>query len=150
MKNITVALGADHGGFNLKEAIKKHFNKINVKYIDCGTYDESSVDYPEFAKKVAHSILAGETGIGILCCGTGIGISIAANKFSGIRAAVCESKFCAEMARRHNNANILCLGGRVISEDDALELVEIFISTPFDAGRHQKRLDMIAQIEKEN
>ena len=142
-----IALGADHGGFEIKESIRNFFDKTGIKYIDFGTYDTKSVDYPEFAKKVAASVNSNESRLGILCCGTGIGISIAANKIHGIRAAVCTNEFCAEMARRHNNANILCLGGRVIDSDTAIKLSEIFLNTPFDGGRHQKRIDQISQIE---
>lgn len=150
MTEFVVALGADHGGFELKEAIKDYLYKQNIEYIDFGTSSTESVDYPDYAGKVANSIISHEASMGILCCGTGIGISIAANKFPGIRAAVCNSEFCAEMARRHNNANILCLGGRVITKETAVNLTKIFLNTPFDAGRHQVRLDQIAQIELEN
>lgn len=150
MSDNVIALGADHGGFLLKEAIKNYLDKKNIKYIDFGTDSSQSVDYPIYAKKVVNSIKNNESTLGILCCGTGIGISIAANKFSGIRAAVCNSEFCAEMSRRHNNANILCLGGRVISEEEAVAFSKIFINTPFDSGRHEKRLEQIKQIEMEN
>lgn len=147
----TIALGADHGGFLIKEEIKNHLLKNNFKVIDCGTDNDSvSVDYPIFAEKVSKSILKEEAQFGILCCGTGIGMSIAANKFHGIRAAVCENEFCCEMTRRHNDANILCLGGRVINRDTALKLVDIFLNTPFDGGRHQARLDMIRKFESQN
>lgn len=147
MNSNIIALGADHGGFVLKEYIKKYLSNQNTKYIDFGTNDTSSADYPIYAKDVSLSILEGKSNLGILCCGTGIGMSIAANKFLGIRAAVCNSKICAEMARRHNNANILCLGGRLISENEALSIVQTFINTPFDGGRHQKRLNLIHQFE---
>lgn len=150
MSDNVIALGADHGGFLLKEAIKIYLNSKNIKYIDFGTNSSQSVDYPIYAKKVVNSIKNNESTLGILCCGTGIGISIAANKFSGIRAAVCNSEFCAEMSRRHNNANILCLGGRVISEEEAVAFSKIFINTQFDSGRHEKRLEQIKQIEMEN
>jgi len=146
-----VALGADHGGFLIKEEIKNHLLKNNFKVIDCGTDNNSvSVDYPIFAEKVSKSILKKEAQFGILCCGTGIGMSIAANKFSSIRAAVCENEFCCEMTRRHNDANILCLGGRVIDKNKAVNLVDIFLNTPFDGGRHQIRLDLIKKFEMQN
>lgn len=144
-----IALGSDHGGYKLKEAIKKHLDKLGVEYKDFGTNSEESVDYPVYAKKVANSIISGECKRGILCCGTGIGISIAANKVKGIRAAVCTTEFTAEMCRRHNDANILCLGGRVISQEKALQLVEIYLNTPFEGGRHEKRIAGIAEIENE-
>ncbi len=145
-----IALGADHGGFLIKEEIKNHLLKNNFKVIDFGTDNDTvSVDYPIFAEKVSKAILKEQARFGILCCGTGIGMSIAANKFSGIRAAVCESEFCCEMTRKHNDANVLCLGGRVIDEDTALKLVDIFLNTQFDGGRHQKRLDLIKKIESE-
>ena len=147
----TIALGADHGGFLIKEEIKKYLLKNNYKVIDCGTDNDSvSVDYPIFAEKVSKAVLKEEAQFGILCCGTGIGMSIAANKFHGIRAAVCENEFCCEMTRRHNNSNILCLGGRVINKDTAIKLADIFLNTPFDGGRHQTRLDMIKKLESQN
>lgn len=143
-----IALGSDHGGFMLKESIKAYLNKEKIPFKDFGTFSEESVDYPLFAEKVAKSIQSGESTMGILCCGTGIGISIAANKFRGIRAALCTNEFCAEMSRRHNNANILCLGGRVISEDTSKKLVKIFLETPFDGGRHEKRINQIKKFEE--
>lgn len=147
----TIALGADHGGFLIKEEIKKYLLKNNFKVIDCGTDNDSvSVDYPIFAEKVSKAVLKKEAQFGVLCCGTGIGMSIAANKFHGIRAAVCENEFCCEMTRRHNNSNILCLGGRVINKDTAIKLADIFLNTPFDGGRHQIRLDMIKKLETQN
>lgn len=143
-----IALGADHGGFLLKEAVKKYLDSQKIEYKDFGTFDEKSVDYAPIAAKVAHCIINGEAEKGILCCGTGIGISIAANKVKGIRAAVCTNEFCAEMTRRHNNANILCMGGRVIDEEKAVALTKIYLETPFDGGRHQRRIDQIAEIER--
>ncbi len=143
-----IALGADHGGVLLKEAIKKYLDSEKIAYQDFGTFDETSIDYAPIASKVAHSIINGEFERGILCCGTGIGMSIAANKVKGIRAAVCANEFCAEMTRRHNNANILCLGGRVINEEQAVSFAKIFIETPFEGGRHQRRVDEIAAIER--
>lgn len=149
MKKSIVALGSDHGGFLLKEAIKSYFIKNDIEFIDFGTSSESSVDYPNYALAVSKEIIKGNCSCGILCCGTGIGISIAANKVPGIRAALCTNEFCAEMARRHNDANILCLGGRVINEKTAVLLSEIFLKTPFDGGRHEKRLEQIRKIENE-
>lgn len=145
-----IALGCDHGGFAIKEAVKKYLEESKIEYTDYGTYSEESVDYPVYAKKVADAVASGECEKGILCCGTGIGISIAANKVNGIRAAVVTNEFCAEMTRRHNDANILAMGGRVISEEQAVKFAKIFLETPFDGDRHVKRVNMITEIEKEN
>ena len=142
-----IALGADHGGYGLKEAIKKYLDEQHIAYEDFGTYSEESVDYGPIAAKVGHCVADGKAEKGILCCGTGIGISMAANKVKGIRAAVVTNEFCAEMTRRHNDANILCMGGRVITEEMAVKLSKIFLETPFDGGRHAKRIDHITQIE---
>lgn len=143
-----IVLGADHGGVKLKEAIKKYLDEQKIVYQDFGTFDENSVDYAPIASKVANAIVDGQAEQGFLCCGTGIGMSIAANKVKGIRASVCSDPFSAEMTRRHNNANILCLGGRVIDEGKAVELAKIFLNTPFEGGRHQRRLDQVAAIER--
>lgn len=145
-----IAIGCDHGGYNIKEAIKKYLDENNIEYKDFGTDSEESVDYPIYAKKVANAVASGEYEKGILCCGTGIGISIAANKVKGIRAAVVTNEFCAEMVRRHNNANIITMGGRVISEEEAVKFTKIFLETPFDGGRHAQRVDLITEIENEN
>lgn len=142
-----IALGADHGGYELKEAIKKHFDETGVQYIDCGTYSEESVDYAPIAKKTCDKVVSGECERAILCCGTGIGISMAANKVKGIRAACCSNYFGAKYTRLHNDANALCLGGRVIGVGLALELVDVFLNTEFEGGRHQRRIDQIAEIE---
>lgn len=142
-----IALGADHGGYKLKEAIKKYLDEKKIAYKDFGTNSEESVNYAPFALKVGKSIVNGECNKGILCCGTGLGISIAANKIKGIRASVCTNEFCAEMTRRHNDANILCMGGRVITEDMAVKLTDIFLNTPFEGGRHAKRIAQISAIE---
>jgi len=143
-----ISLGADHGGVLLKDAIKKYLDSEKIVYKDYGTFDENAIDYAPIAAQVAHSIINGEADRGILCCGTGIGMSIAANKVTGIRASVCTDAFCTEMTRRHNNANILCLGGRVIDEKQAVEFAKIFIETEFEGGRHQRRIDEIAAIER--
>ncbi len=142
-----IAIGCDHGGFNLKEAIKKYLDEKKVPYKDFGTADCNSVDYPYYAYRVANEISNGNCTKGVLCCGTGIGIAIAANKIKGIRAAVCDDEFTTEMARKHNDANILCLGGRVIDEKKAVLLMDIFLNTSFDGGRHNKRIEQISQIE---
>ena len=142
-----IALGADHGGYCLKEAIIEYLNKNGIEYKDYGCYSEESVDYAVYAKKVADAVKSGEAERGILCCGTGIGISIAANKVKGIRAAVVTNEFCAEMTRRHNDANILAMGGRVISPETAVKLTDIFLNTEFEGGRHERRIEQIAKIE---
>ena len=126
-----IALGCDHGGINLKTAIIKYLEEKNIEYKDYGCYTDDSVDYPIYAYKVATAVSGGEAELGILCCGTGIGISIAANKVKGIRAAVVSNAFGAEMTRRHNNANILCMGGRVTTEEDAVKFADIFLNTPY-------------------
>ena len=147
-----IALGCDHGGFELKQEIKKHLDEQKIPYIDYGCDSLESTDYPIYAKRVAKAILSGECDKGILICGTGIGISITANKFKGIRAALCSDCFSAEATRLHNDANILCLGGRVLGDAFALELVDLFLNTPFEGGRHQTRIDKVHRIEnaKEN
>lgn len=147
MENI-LALACDHGGFALKEEIKKHLDSIGVKYMDLGTDSEKSVNYPDYAAKLCHEIQSGNCYRGILCCGTGIGMSIAANKFDGIRAACATDCFSVRYTRLHNDANVLCLGGRVLGVGLALELVDIFLSTEFEGGRHVDRLNMIKEIEK--
>ncbi|MCI1982170.1 MAG: ribose 5-phosphate isomerase B [Oscillospiraceae bacterium] len=143
-----IALGADHGGYRLKEAIKKYLDSCKIEYRDFGTFDETSVDYAPIAAKAARFVSEGHAEKAILCCGTGIGMSMAANKVRGIRAAVCSNAYCAEITRRHNNANVLCLGGRVIDEKQAVEFTKLFLDTPFDGGRHQRRIDEIAAIER--
>ncbi|MCQ4022428.1 MULTISPECIES: ribose 5-phosphate isomerase B [unclassified Ruminococcus] len=145
-----IAIGCDHGGFAIKEAIKKYLEESEIAYNDFGCYSEESVDYPVYAKKVADAVASGECEKGILCCGTGIGISIAANKVKGIRAAVVTNEFCAEMTRRHNDANIIAMGGRVITEEQAVKFSKIFLETPFDGDRHVRRVQMITDIENEN
>lgn len=145
-----IAIGCDHGGLEIKNAVIEYFKANNIEFCDYGCYTNESVDYPIYAYKVATAITTGEATLGVLCCGTGIGISMAANKVKGIRAAVCTNEFMAEMTRRHNNSNILCMGGRVIDEDTAVKLADIFVNTEFEGDRHTKRVDMITQIEQEN
>ena len=145
-----IALGCDHGGFVIKEALRGYFDENNIAYKDFGTSTQGSVDYPMYAYMVAEAVTNGECEKGILCCGTGIGISMAANKVKGTRAAVCHDEFTTEMTRRHNDANILCLGGRVIDGEKAIALVKIFLNTDFDGGRHSKRVEQISQIETNN
>lgn len=139
-----IALGCDHGGFELKEEVKKFLDDKNIEYIDYGTNSTQSTDYPIYAKKVANAILEKKCDKGILICGTGIGISIAANKFKGIRAALCHDVFSAKATRLHNNSNILAMGGRVIGVGSAMEVVNAFISTEFSNDeRHIRRIDLI-------
>lgn len=143
-----IAIGCDHGGFEHKNAIAEHLKERGFEVTDFGIYENKSVDYPEIALKVANSVASGENTLGILVCGTGIGMSMAANKVNGIRAAAVSDHFSAKYTRLHNNANILCLGGRVIGVGTALELADLFVDTEYEGGRHQKRLDMITEIEK--
>lgn len=145
-----IAIGCDHGGLEHKNAIKQFLTDASFEVADFGIHEPVSVDYPLIAKKVAGAVAAKDCELGILVCGTGIGMSIAANKVNGIRAAACSDHFSAKYTRLHNNANILCLGGRVIGIGTALELVDLFVHTPYEGGRHQRRLDMIQQIEEEN
>lgn len=143
-----IALGCDHAGFELKQAIINHLNERKIEFKDFGTYSTDSVDYAVFAEKAARAVAGGECELGLLFCGTGVGISMAANKVRGIRAACCSDLFSAEMTRRHNNANILCLGGRVVTAEKAIELVDIFLDTPFSGEeRHAKRIDQITDLE---
>lgn len=143
-----IAIGCDHGGFEHKNAIAEHLKERGFEVTDFGIYENRSVDYPEIALKVANSVAAGENTLGILVCGTGIGMSMAANKVNGIRAAAVSDHFSVKYTRLHNNANILCLGGRVIGIGTALELADLFVDTEYEGGRHQKRLQMITDIEK--
>lgn len=143
-----IAIGCDHGGFDHKNAIKEHLIERGFDVSDFGIYEKKSVDYPDIAVKVASSVAEGESTLGILVCGTGIGMSLAANKVKGIRAAACSEHFSAKYTRLHNNSNILCLGGRVIGIGTALELVDLFVDTPFEGGRHQIRIDKITKIEE--
>ena len=143
-----IAISSDHAGFPLKEEIRKHLDDIGVPYVDCGAYDTNSVDYPLQAKKACDLVVSGQCEKAILCCGTGIGISMAANKIRGIRAACCADAYSAKYTRLHNDANALCMGARVIGPGVALELVDLFLTTPFEGGRHQRRVDQIMDLEK--
>lgn len=142
-----IALGCDHGGIEHKNAIKAHLTERGFEVVDFGINENASVDYPDIALPVANSVANGENDFGILVCGTGIGMSLAANKVHGIRAAAVSEHFSAKYTRLHNNSNILCLGGRVIGVGTALELVDLFVDTKFEGGRHQRRIDKITQIE---
>lgn len=138
-----IAIGSDHGGFALKQEILRHLEARGLAYKDFGCYSEESCDYPVYGKAVARAVAAGEYPRGILICGTGIGISVAANKVRGIRCALCGDCFTAEMTRRHNDSNILALGGRVLGPGLALKIVDLFLDTPFDGGRHLRRVEML-------
>ena len=142
-----IAIGCDHGGLEHKNAIKQHLTELGHEVEDFGIYEQVSVDYPDIAVKVCESITNKKNQRGILVCGTGIGMSIAANKVKGIRAAACSEHFSAKFTRLHNDSNILCLGGRVIGVGTAVELAEIFVSTEFEGGRHQNRINKITEIE---
>lgn len=143
-----IALACDHGGFELKEEIKGYLEKNNIDYSDLGVHNEDSVDYPEYGEKAAMAVKDGVCQSAIICCGTGIGISIAANKVPGIRCAVVSDVFSAKMSKAHNNANILSLGGRVVGKGLALEIVEAWIGTSFEGDRHERRVNKINDIEK--
>ena len=140
-------IGSDHGGLELKEDLLKVLASRNLPIKDCGTINGDSVDYPDFAEKVAGAVSRGEAELGILVCGTGIGMSIVANKFPGVRAALATDEFMAQMAKEHNNANILVLGGRVLSVELATKMVNVWLDTAYEGGRHQLRLDKISQVE---
>jgi ribose 5-phosphate isomerase B len=142
-----IALGCDHGGFALMKEIIKSLDERGLEYKNFGTYSEDSCDYPDIAEPVARAVAAGEFDRGILICGTGIGMAIAANKIPGIRAALCSDTFSAEMTRRHNDANILALGARVIGPGLALHILDAFLNTPFEGGRHARRVDMLHRLE---
>lgn len=141
-----IALGSDHGGYELKEHLRRALASADHDLVDLGTYSEDSVDYPDFALAVARRVAAGESEVGVLVCGTGIGVSIAANKVPGIRAALAHDVSTARLAREHNRANILCMGGRLLSASLAEEMVRVWLTSEFEE-RHQSRLDKIAAIE---
>lgn len=141
-----IAIGCDHGGYALKQDIITHLEDRGLDYKDYGCYSDESCDYPVYARLVGQAVAAGECEQGILICGTGLGISMAANKMQGIRAAVCTDCFCAEATRQHNDANVLCLGGRVVGPGLALKIVDTFLDTPFSGDeRHIRRINLIEQ-----
>lgn len=145
-----VGVGCDHGGFDLKESVLQVLREMGIAARDFGTFSRDSVDYPDFARQVALAVRDGQVDLGILICGTGIGISIAANKVRGIRAALCAEPFSARMARQHNNANVLCLGARTIGPGLAQEIVRAFLQAEFEGGRHGRRVEKIAELEAES
>lgn len=143
-----IVVGSDHGGFQLKQEIKQYLDGKGLQYVDVGCPDENSVDYPDIAQAACNKITSGECELGLLFCGTGVGISISANKIKGIRAACCSDCFSAKYTRIHNNANVLCMGGRVISAGLAQMMVEEFLNAEFEGGRHRRRVDKIAALEE--
>ena len=144
-----IYIGADSAGYELKEELKSYISEKGYELIDCGTDSSASCHYPEFASAVAKGVQANlDSSLGILVCGTGIGMSIVANKYDGIRASVCGDTFSARMTRMHNDANVLCLGARVIGAGLAKDIVELFLSSEFEGGRHKVRVDMITDVEK--
>lgn len=144
-----IAIGADHAGYELKEFLEQALAKAGHEVSDLGTHSIESVDYPDFAAAVGRAVASGEADLGILVCGTGIGMSIAANKVRGVRAAHCASPFDALFARRHNDANVLCLGSRVLAPEYAEAIARVFVGEPFEGGRHARRVEKIAGLESE-
>ena len=142
-----IAIGSDHGGFELKKEVMAHLDARGLEYKDFGTYSDASCDYPVYGKAVAKAVASGECERGIIICGTGIGISIAANKVRGIRCALCSEPLSAEMTRRHNNANMLAMGAGMIGKNMAERIVEVFLSTEFEGGRHERRVGLLDAIE---
>jgi ribose 5-phosphate isomerase B len=138
-----IAIASDHGGVELKDFIGNYLKNKNIDVVDLGTNDTSSVDYPFYADKLAENVLQKESDLGVLVCGTGVGISIRANRHKGIRAALLYSDEVAKMAKMHNNANVIVFGGRTMSYDDVINRIEIFLNTEFEGGRHQRRLDLL-------
>ena len=145
-----IAIAADHGGFELKDSMVEYIISLGNEVMDLGTNSADSVDYPDYAKKVCEEIQQENSDLGILICGTGIGMSLAANKFEGIRAACVSDVYSAKMSRNHNNANVLCIGARVIGDEVAKLIIKTFLENKFEAGRHQRRVDKIMAFEKEN
>lgn len=144
-----IALGADHAGYELKDKIRDHLKQRGVEVRDEGTDSGDSVDYPDFARLVAHDVDEGRADLGILVCGSGIGMAMAANKVAGIRAANVSSEYEAQMSREHNNANVLTLGARILQPDQALKIVDAWLAANFAGGRHQRRVDKIAALEEQ-
>jgi len=143
-----IALGADHAGYHLKESLKRFLQGAGYTVDDTGTWSEESVDYPDFARKVGDLVVAGEDQLGILVCGTGIGMSIAANKIEGIRAGLAHDAMTARLAREHNDANVLTMGGRVVNDAQAVEIVKDFLGAKFLGGRHERRVEKVIEMDK--
>ena len=142
-----IALAADHGGYDLKNKIAAHLEKRGIAYVDFGTNGPESVNYPDYAHPVCEAVTGGDCTLGILVCGTGIGMSMAANKHKGIRAACCSDTYSTRMTRMHNDANVLCLGERVIGDCLAMDMVDLFVDTAFEGGRHATRVAMVMELE---
>jgi ribose 5-phosphate isomerase B len=147
MTETAVVIGCDHAAYEMKEKLKAYLTRQGVAVEDAGTYGTDSVDYPDYGRKVAQMVSAGRFARGILLCGTGLGMSMVANRFPGVRAALCHDLFAAVMSRKHNDANVLVLGGRVTGETLAEEIVRVWLGTPFEGGRHQHRLEMFDRID---
>lgn len=145
-----VVIGCDHGGFELKKILFRHLEEKGLEVVDAGTYDTDSVDYPDIAQKACAEVTSGRCEWGVLICGTGIGISIAANKMKGIRCALVSNEYSAEMTKRHNDANMIAFGGRVTGPDLAKSILDAYIDAEFEGGRHQKRIDKISALERES
>ncbi len=143
VKKMKIAIGSDHAGFALKEHVRAHIEAADHEVTDVGTCSSESVDYPDFAAKVALAVARGEAEYGIIICGTGLGVAMTANRVRGVRAAPCTGQFAAEMTRRHNDANVLCLGGWLVTKEVAERIVDVFLATPFDGGRHVRRVAKI-------
>jgi ribose 5-phosphate isomerase B len=148
VRKLRIAVGSDHAGLHVKEAVKGYLEGAGHKVTDAGTWSEESVDYPDYAKKAAEAVSRGEADLGILACGSGIGMAIAANKVPGIRAATANDLIAARTAREHNNANVLTLGGRLLDGTQAVEIVRAFLAAAFKGGRHQRRIDKIAEMDQ--
>jgi ribose 5-phosphate isomerase B len=144
-----IAIGCDHRGIEFKKSVIEVLNKADHEVKDFGTYTEDAVDYPDIAKEVGKAVASGDYDRGILICGTGIGMCIAANKVKGIRAALCHNEFCALRSRQHNNANILCMGSEIV-KDDMPDIVNTFLTTEFEGGRHQRRVDKMTEMESQD
>jgi len=142
-KNKPIAIGCDHAGFDCKEELISFLEGEGMKFMDFGTFSKDSVDYPDFAHPVAHSVESGESSFGILLCGSANGVAISANKHAGIRAAICWGEELAELARKHNNANIICIPARFVRDGDAEKMLDVFMNTEFEGGRHQNRVQKI-------
>lgn len=144
-----IAIGSDHGGYKLKEEVKRYLAETGIEFEDVGTYSEESVNYPDYAEKVAKDVQSKKAELGILICRSGIGMSIVANKFKGIRCANCYEENAAKFARMHNNANVLAIGADYVTVNEAICIVRMFLATPFEGGRHETRVNMISEIENE-
>ena len=145
-----IAIGCDHGGYKLKEEIKRYFDETGIEYNDVGTYSEESVNYPEYAAKVAEEVQSKKAEKGIVICRSGIGVSMVANKFKGIRCAPCYQETTAKFSRMHNDANVLALGADYVTVNEAICIIRMFLATEFEGGRHQYRIDLINEIEDKN